>query len=60
MFKKKKTFDTHCVIPTSNGILTMNQATYDYIRELERKLAKKEKKNEVRVDMHDGGFMGLG
>ena len=44
--KKKKTFETHCVIPTSNGILTMNQATYDYIRELERKLAEKKEEEE--------------
>lgn len=36
--RKKKTFDTHCVIPTGGGILTMNQATYDYIHELERKI----------------------
>lgn len=40
MFWKKKEKETMCVISTSDGILTMNQATYDYVCDLRMKLSK--------------------
>lgn len=49
MFKRKKVkeFETNClVVLPGGGIVEVNQAAYDYIRELERKLKDYEKKME--------------
>lgn len=58
MFKKKtkvEEFETKCLVCIPNGsIVEVNQAAYDYIRELERSLVEKEYKI---AKMYGDGFV---